>query len=100
MPQESLFVFAKIYPKSEFFGNAKAAILNIVEQTRLEAGCLQFELHEDHEQNYLFLYEEWESEIALESHYQQTYTSEVFESYKEWLASPVEVVKMKKCETA
>ncbi len=100
MSQKNLFIFAKISPKSEFFENAKCAILDIVEQTRLETGCLQFELHEDHDEKCLFLYEEWESEAALEQHYQQPYTATVFESYKEWLASPVEVVKMKKCEAA
>lgn len=97
MPEKSLFVFARISPKGEHFDDAKLAILNILERTREEPGCRQFELHENKSDGNLFLYEEWESESALEGHYQEPYTSAVFESYKEWLSAPVEVVKMEKC---
>ena len=97
MPKNSLFVFARISPKGEHFEDAKNAILNILQKTREEPGCFQFELHENNIEKSLFLYEEWASESALEEHYQKPYTSEVFENYKEWLASPVDVVKMSKC---
>ncbi|BFM17375.1 putative quinol monooxygenase [Maricurvus nonylphenolicus] len=100
MPQSSLFVFAKISPKDEHFEKAKKAIINILPQTRQEPGCIQFELHENEHEKALFLYEEWESESALEEHYQQPYTAEVFEAYKEWLAVPVDIEKMKKCTSA
>jgi len=100
MSENSLFVFARISPKEEHFEDAKNAILNILQQTREEPGCRQFELHENNIEKSLFLYEEWESELALEEHYQKPYTSEVFEKYKEWLASPVDVVKMAKCAAA
>jgi quinol monooxygenase YgiN len=97
MSHNSLFVFARISPKKEHFEDAKNAILNILQQTREEPGCRQFELHENGIEKALFLYEEWASESALEEHYQKPYTAAVFESYKEWLASPVNVVKMEKC---
>lgn len=97
MSENSLFVFARISPKAEHFEDAKNAILNILQQTREEPGCRQFELHENNIERTLFLYEEWAGEPALDEHYQKPYTAEVFESYKEWLASPVEVVKMTKC---
>lgn len=97
MPDNSLFVFARISPKDENFEEAKNAILNILQKTREEPGCRQFELHENGEERSLFLYEEWESESALEEHYLKPYTSQVFENYKQWLVAPVEIVKMKKC---
>lgn len=100
MPKSGLFVFAKISPKDEHFEKAKQAIINILHQTREEPGCRQFELHENVIKKDLFLYEEWENESALEEHYQQPYTAAVFESYKEWLAVPVDIVKMKKCTSA
>ncbi len=97
MSQNSLFVFARISPKVEHFEDAKNAILNILQQTREEPGCHQFELHENNSEKSLFLYEEWASESALDEHHQKPYALDVFESYKKWLSSPVEVVKMTKC---
>lgn len=100
MSKSSLFVFARISPKDENFEEAKNAILNILQRTREEPGCRQFELHQDDEGRSLFLYEEWESESALEEHYLKPYTTQVFENYKQWLAAPVEIVKMRKCIAA
>ena len=97
MSENSLFVFARIAPKGEHYEDAKNAILSILQQTRAEPGCRQFELHENVAEKNLFLYEEWASEHALEEHYLKPYTSQVFESYKAWLSEPVDVVKMSKC---
>ncbi len=99
MSKNSLFVFARILPKDEYFEDAKHAILSILQQTREEPGCRQFVLHENNAEKSLYLYEEWVDESALEQHYQKPYTAEVFERYKEWLCSPVDVVKMTKCVT-
>jgi quinol monooxygenase YgiN len=98
MSKNSLFVFAKISPKGEYFKNAKQAITRIIAQTQEESGCLQFEVHENEEQDTLFLYEEWRSADDLKEHHEKSYTQEIFENYKEWLAQPVEITKMIKCE--
>ncbi|MEM6850953.1 MAG: putative quinol monooxygenase [Pseudomonadota bacterium] len=92
----TLFVFATIHPKPEHFEDAKAAIQGIIEETRSEPGCLFFALYEGREDNRLYLHEEWTDASALESHYAQPYTRAVFDSYAEWLAEPVDVVKMRK----
>jgi len=97
MSEHSLFVFAKISPKHEHFEDAKQAILNILQQTREEPGCYQFELHENQAEKSLFLYEEWANKSSLEEHYHKPYTSEVFENYEKWLDTPVDVIKMSKC---
>jgi quinol monooxygenase YgiN len=94
--RQSLFVFAKITAKPEHLEDAKQAILGILEPTLSEAGCKQFVLHEGHGDGCLYLYEEWSDEAALAAHYAQTYTAEVFRSYQDWLAQPVEVTKLTK----
>ena len=93
---KTLFVFAKISPKPEFLLDARKAILGILKATRLEAGCKQFELHDGEDDGCLYLYEEWEDEIALEEHYSKDYTKNVFEKYQNWLAKPVDITKMVK----
>lgn len=95
----SLSVFAQITPKPEHFQDARKAILGILERTRKEDGCRMFSLHEDRSNSTdLFLFEIWENEAALESHYAQTYTKEVFAAYENWLAGPVEITKMSPVE--
>ncbi|MFT2089939.1 putative quinol monooxygenase [Paraglaciecola sp. 2405UD69-4] len=84
-------VFATITPKEQFFDIAKNAILSILEPTRQEAGCVQFDVHSNKEQTQLFLYEQWKSEQDLQLHYQQNYTQRVFEAYEKWLAKPVDI---------
>ncbi|WP_444918774.1 putative quinol monooxygenase [Microbulbifer sp. JMSA003] len=87
-----LFIIAKISPKAEFFIQAKQAILSIVANTLEEEGCLQFSVHEDGEN--LFLYEEWRSQEDLDKHYTMPYITPIFEAYQEWLKEPVEINKL------
>lgn len=97
--ENALHLFAKITPKEEHLSDAKSAILGIIQPTREETGCRHFELHEGLTEDCLYLYEEWDSQAALDEHYAQPYTKAVFESYQQWLAKPVEVIKMQKCSS-
>ena len=92
MKNKSLFLFATISPKDEYFVKAKEALLNMIEDTRKEEGCKKFDLHDDGKQ--LYLYEEWLDELSLHQHHEKEYTKEVFEKYKTWLKKPTEIVKM------
>lgn len=87
------FIFAKITPKNEFFDAARDAITEIIPQTRNEAGCLEFTLHQDGDGS-LYLYEEWTNDEALELHHSMDYTKAVFEAYKSWLAVSPEITKL------
>lgn len=92
-----LAIFAKITPKAKYFDDAQAAIVNILPQTRQEPGCQVFTLHEHIDQNgerHLCLYEIFDSKADYDFHHAQDYTKAVFESYKEWLAAPVDSYKM------
>lgn len=88
----NLFVIAKITPKAEYFKVAKESILNVVTPTLEEEGCRQFSVYES--DTTLYLYEEWDDQAALDEHYSMPYIEPVFESYKEWLAEPVEINKL------
>lgn len=94
MSDRSLFVFACITPKPEYFEEALAAVESIVEQTRAEAGCKQFLLYQALDRSCFYLFEEWVAQTDLDSHYDRPYTKAVFEQYKTWLARPPEIAKM------
>ncbi len=93
-----LFLTAIITPKAEHFADAKEALVSILSQTREEKDCHQFWLHEGigDQVGSLILYEEFTDQSALDLHYSQQYTLDVFEKYKNWLAKDVEIIKMNK----
>ncbi|UIP29877.1 putative quinol monooxygenase [Photobacterium sp. TLY01] len=90
------FVIAKITPKTEYFEQAKGELLGMLEATRNEVGCIQFELHESDCGRYIYLYEEWKNKAALENHHQEQHTQSVAQKFENWLAAPTEVAFMTK----
>lgn len=64
---------------------------NSVSRGRLEAGCVAFHIHMvEGEPAKFVLYERWENQAALDFHFEQPYTKELFEVFKEVLERPVE----------
>ncbi len=94
MPSQ-LNIIAHITPHPEYLDAAKRAILEIIEPTRAEPGCLTFRLSEDAENGTLHLYEEWRDEEALAAHHEQSYTQGVFEAYKSWLAEEPQILHLR-----
>jgi quinol monooxygenase YgiN len=74
---EKLTIIAKIEAKPESLNEVKSAILKLIEPTRNEKGCLQYDLHQDHEKAELFmLVENWESQVLWEAHMQSRHLQE------------------------
>jgi quinol monooxygenase YgiN len=96
---DPLIVFARVTPKPEYLDAARLAILDIVPQTLAEPGCRAFSVHADREvAEHLYLYEVWDDAAALEAHHAQPYTRAVFARYENWLASPVEITKLRRLD--
>ncbi len=83
---------AFITPKGEFFHECLEAINEILALTRAEAGCLRFECYTTSDQ--IVLIERFISEEALQQHYAQPYTQNVFTLYERALAKPVSISKL------
>ncbi len=92
----AFLLFVQITPKQEYYDQAKAALLSIIDQTRNEKGCYQFELTQGESDGSLFLYEEWANQQALDEHYAQPYIVHVFQKYEQWLSCPVEITRLRK----
>ncbi len=90
-----LNVIARIKPHPEFLDAARRAILEIIEPTRAEAGCITFRLSEDEDSGTLHLYEEWRDAEALATHHEQAYTQGVFEAYKSWLSEEPKILHLR-----
>ncbi|MBD2325257.1 putative quinol monooxygenase [Alkalinema sp. FACHB-956] len=64
-------VVAHVIAKPDQIDALKALTLSILEPTRQESGCIQYELHQNLQDPTDFTFiEEWESEAALEAHLQ------------------------------
>ncbi|MFM2483588.1 putative quinol monooxygenase [Celerinatantimonas yamalensis] len=98
MLNKHLFVMAKITPKAAFFEAAKIALLSLVGATRNEVDCIQFEIHVSPCGQFIYLYEEWTDQAALNNHHQEKQTKAVAQKIEHWLAAPTEVALMNKLE--
>ena len=65
----ALIVVANITAKAEQIHRVKAALKKLVDVTRTENGCLQYDLHQDNESpEHFMFYEKWESRELWQAH--------------------------------
>jgi quinol monooxygenase YgiN len=65
----ALVIIAKITAVEGKSEAVKAAILELVEPTLKEAGCIQYDMHQDLNNPHLFyVYERWETQAHLQAH--------------------------------
>lgn len=66
---QKLPMIVKFTVKKEFIEDVKKALINILEPTRNEAGCLLYELHQDLNDPSIFMfYEVWETVENWKAH--------------------------------
>ncbi|WP_291910535.1 putative quinol monooxygenase [Chitinophaga sp. CB10] len=70
----NIYLTAIIKSKPEFTSEVKAVLLNMVQESRKEAACVQYDLHQDNDDaNTFFFHEIWTSAEGLNQHNQQPY---------------------------
>lgn len=94
--EERLHIFATIRPKPEFLDVAKQALEDLIPPTLAEPGCHLFTVHENRDTpGVLHLFEIFDDDAAVQEHYEQDYTKDVFAKYQNWLDAPVEIQHLK-----
>ena len=69
MSNQKLTIVARIVAKPEKRELVKSELLKLIEITRAEKGCINYDLHQDNENENLFLfYENWESRELWQTH--------------------------------
>ena len=64
-----LTIVASITAKPDRIDLVKAELMKLIEPTRAESGCLQYDLHQDHEHPAHFLFfENWSSREQWQAH--------------------------------
>ncbi len=87
--KKPLTIVARIEAKKEGIDLVKSELLKVIEPTRAEAGCLQYDLHQDNDHPEVFLfYENWESRALWQDHM----NSEHLAAYKAAAGDAIESV--------
>ena len=71
---ELLTIVGKIEAKTENIELVKSELLKLIPITLAEAGCIQYDLHQDNDHPSIFLfYENWESRELCQNHMNNTH---------------------------
>ena len=70
---QNLTIIARIESKKENIELVKKEVLKLVEPTRKEEGCIQYDLHQDNENSEVFIFTEiWENQELWQVHIENT----------------------------
>ncbi|MGX1930719.1 putative quinol monooxygenase [Flagellimonas sp. 2504JD4-2] len=77
MAKQKLTIVAQIWAKEEKRELVKSELLKLIDTTRAEEGCINYDLHQDNENPNLFLfYENWESYDLWQKHMKNTHLAD------------------------
>ncbi len=94
-----LTVIARIKAKPGMEKQMQQDLLGLLMPTRAEAGCITFDLLIDiNDPTVFMLYENWESQSALDAHFEQPYVKHVLKAYEVTLAEPIAANFLRKIE--
>jgi len=92
MSEEQISVVAQIRAKSGKEETVKQELLALVQATRAEDGCINYDLHQSLDDNRHFIfYENWVSRKALDEHLAKPYLRAFVQKTEDLLADPIEV---------
>lgn len=95
-----LTVIARIKAKPGMENQMQQDLLGLLTPTRSETGCITFNLLIDiNDPTVFMLYENWESQSALDAHFEQPYVKHVLKAYEVTLAEPIAANFLSKIES-
>ena len=93
---QKVTVVARLKAKSGMEEQVKQELLKMVEETRKEKGCLNYDLHVDEKDPGTFLfYENWVSKMALDNHFHTKHFLALRAQGEKLFAAPTDINIMK-----
>ena len=87
-----LTVLARLQAKPGKESELRQALLGLINPTRLEPGCVRYDLHESNEKPGLFFfYEIWKSSQALAQHFETHHLRDMQKKAPELLSEPLDL---------
>jgi quinol monooxygenase YgiN len=83
--------------KTESIETLKSLLLDLVQNSKKETACLQYDLHQSDKEPTIFIFHEvWENQDGLDLHNQQSYLQTFFENAKLYLQEAPIIYKTNK----
>ena len=96
MAQTPVTVVALFNAKPEKLKEARGALEALLEPTRQEQGCINYDLHQNSDDPCLFLfYENWATQADLDNHAKSTHLEILRGQVKELFTEPVDLTLWK-----
>jgi quinol monooxygenase YgiN len=94
--KEIIVLFARLKVKKEAIEQAKKAALAIIEPSRAENGCLNYDFHQAIDDETIFLWHEtWTNQEAIDAHGASQHFAEFSKAIKEITDEPLQVTLTK-----
>jgi len=92
MSSKKVTIVAKMKAKPGMQDQVKDVLLALIVPTRSEKGCVTYNLHQECDDNAVFMfYEIWASREALDEHLQTPYLKDLVARADELFAAPLEI---------
>jgi quinol monooxygenase YgiN len=89
---KQLTIVAHLRARPDKIEEAKSFLLSLIDPTRAEPGCIDYDMHQDDEDPTKFVfYENWTSRDELEKHMQTPHLTEMGHRKGDFLAAEPEV---------
>lgn len=88
----NLFVVAHLISKDDTINETRETLLGLLEPTRVEAGCIRYDLHQNTSDPTDFTFiEEWTDDAALDAHLASEHLITAREKLANLLAEPADI---------
>lgn len=92
MSDENIVLIARLKVKNDKIEQARSAALVIVEPSRKEAGCINYDIHQSIEDETVFFWHEtWVNKAAIDEHFATSFFGEFFKVVEEVAAEPPQI---------
>lgn len=90
--QQELTLIAQLHAKPGHEEELGRRLLQLVEPSRKEAGCINYDVHRSNDEPALWMmYENWRSKADLDAHFEQPYLVEFVKDCADLLAKDMDV---------
>ncbi len=97
MNNETVVLIARLKVKPDKVEEAKAAALAIVDDSRNESGCINYDIHQSIEDETVFLWHEtWKNKEAIDEHFATPFFQSFFKIVETIAAEPPQITLTRK----
>jgi quinol monooxygenase YgiN len=96
MSNENIVLIARLKVKKDSVEQAKQAALAIVEDSRAETGCLNYDFHQAIDDETVFIWHEtWENRAAIDAHGKSKHFDDFSRQIKDLTDEPLQITLTK-----